>query len=361
MSVAIGDPIPLTYDPTAPYMASLESLTAAYLEASNGEVDLDDVNVTNDQFVAWYQQKTTALARAAALVAAGISTVASGPSLAITDLIQQGAGADAPGCMLFKVTLTNPPTDRPVTVDYTTEDVTAVANADYVPKSGTLTWLPGQTEQTIAVPVIARAEAVPHMLFKVVLSNPSGAGVASSVGVGDILYSHFLSTTTVTSSDTSILYGEDVTFTATVTNDDPAHSPGVGIVHFFDGDEELDKEVLVAGKATLTLHNLAAGSHSITVKYTGWQIPGYSYLKSTSAVRSCSLDLRRQRQLQGKQRRCEHFDQQGECNGRGHTLQCHQRRQAAHGDLQGYRRRNRHLGGGQQRYFEHHTHERRQL
>src|SRR5213078_1478100 len=95
------------------------------------------------------------------------------------------------------------------------------------------------TEQTIAVPILAQTEAVPHKLFKVVLTDPTGASVASSVGVGDILYSHFLTTTAVTRSAANSIYGQDVTFTATVSNADAARSPGIGMVHFFDGDVEL--------------------------------------------------------------------------------------------------------------------------
>ncbi len=284
VSLAVGDPVLLTYDPTAPYMDSLDDLGAAYVEASNGEVDPADVYVTNDQFVSYFQQKAAAAALAANLAAAGERIVDSGPSLTISPLVQQGAGADAPASMLFTVTLANPPAVGPVTVDFTTEDETALANVDYVPRSGTLTFLPGQTEQTIAVPILGQTEAVPHKLFEVVLSNPTDAGVASSVGVGDILYSHFLTATTVTSSSTEVSYGQDVTFTATVTNADAASSPGIGMVHFFDGDVELGEVALVNGQAKLTVPGLSVGSHSITVEYTGWQIPGYSYLASTSSV-----------------------------------------------------------------------------
>jgi hypothetical protein len=53
----------------------------------------------------------------------------------------------------FTVTLASAPTES-VTVTYATADGTAVANTDYTATSGTLTFAPGQTTQTIDVPIL---------------------------------------------------------------------------------------------------------------------------------------------------------------------------------------------------------------
>src|SRR5262249_58015079 len=42
----------------------------------------------------------------------------------------------------------------PVTVAYSTADVTAVAGIDYVATSGTVTFSPGETAKTITIPII---------------------------------------------------------------------------------------------------------------------------------------------------------------------------------------------------------------
>ena len=48
-----------------------------------------------------------------------------------------------------------------MTVDDATIDHTAKAGTDYVATSGTLTFNPGETNQTIGVPIWAKASPVP--------------------------------------------------------------------------------------------------------------------------------------------------------------------------------------------------------
>ena len=74
----------------------------------------------------------------------------------------------------FVVTLSSP-RNQPVTVVYATLDGTAIANSDYIPQSGTLTFAAGVTQQTIAVPVIGDTIDEPHNWFFVNLSAPTGA------------------------------------------------------------------------------------------------------------------------------------------------------------------------------------------
>ena len=67
-----------------------------------------------------------------------------------------------------------------VRVKYTTENGTAVSGTDYSTTSGVLTFRPGQTEQTISVPIVDRASAAGSRSFTVVLSSPSNATVVQS-------------------------------------------------------------------------------------------------------------------------------------------------------------------------------------
>ncbi len=60
------------------------------------------------------------------------------------------------------------------TVDYTTVDMTALAGSDYVALSGTLTFLPGEAEKLIQVPLTDDSSNEPTEQFGVALSNLVG-------------------------------------------------------------------------------------------------------------------------------------------------------------------------------------------
>jgi pimeloyl-ACP methyl ester carboxylesterase len=74
----------------------------------------------------------------------------------------------------LRVTLPGPSTDQ-VSVAYATQDASAVAGSDYVAKSGTLKFAPGQVVKTVAVRIISDIEADDQEFFEVVLSAPSNA------------------------------------------------------------------------------------------------------------------------------------------------------------------------------------------
>lgn len=79
---------------------------------------------------------------------------------------------------LFTVTLT-PLTGRTVTVNYQTTAGSATANVDFQPVSGTLTFGPRQTTQTIAVPIIGDRIDEFNETFQVLLTNPLNATIAN--------------------------------------------------------------------------------------------------------------------------------------------------------------------------------------
>ncbi len=72
-----------------------------------------------------------------------------------------------------------------VTVNYTTVNGSAVSGTDYSTTSGQLTFGPGQTEQSISVPITNRSSSAPSRSFTVVLSGPSNAEHRSVHGHGD--------------------------------------------------------------------------------------------------------------------------------------------------------------------------------
>jgi hypothetical protein len=77
----------------------------------------------------------------------------------------------ASGTMMFVVTRSGD-TAPAVQVDYTTQDGTAHASTDYVATSGTLSYGPGETMKTIAVPILGHTMLQPARSFTVTLSKP---------------------------------------------------------------------------------------------------------------------------------------------------------------------------------------------
>lgn len=100
-----------------------------------------------------------------------------------------GPGVDRFGSQLltaFTVRLSIP-SATPVTVSYATASGSAISGSDYTPVSGTLTFAPGQTSQTVLVPTLNDALVEGTETFALNLSNPVGATVTRSQGTGTIL------------------------------------------------------------------------------------------------------------------------------------------------------------------------------
>jgi hypothetical protein len=87
----------------------------------------------------------------------------------------------------FTVTISSA-ASQVLTVDYATEDGTALAGQDYVAQSGTLTFNPGETTKTINITVLGDALDELNEQFFVNLSNPSSNGkIVDDQGVGTIV------------------------------------------------------------------------------------------------------------------------------------------------------------------------------
>src|SRR6202008_421471 len=75
--------------------------------------------------------------------------------------------------------------------------------------------------------------------------------------------------TTVTSSVNPSVFGQSVTFTATVSAVAPGAGTPIGTVTFLDGGSPIGTGTLSGGIATFSTSALAAGSHTITTSYGG--------------------------------------------------------------------------------------------
>ena len=73
-----------------------------------------------------------------------------------------------------------------VTVEYTTADGSATAGEDYTRRSGTLSFAAGETEKTVAVPVLDDAVDEGEETFTLRLSDATGAVIADGTATGTI-------------------------------------------------------------------------------------------------------------------------------------------------------------------------------
>jgi hypothetical protein len=101
-------------------------------------------------------------------------------------LLDAAGGTSILNGEVFTVSLSQPSTGVG-SVNYATQDGSAVAGTDYVAASGTLIFNPGDTSQTFKVYTLPDASLGPSAAFFVNLSNASGATIKTGQGTGIIL------------------------------------------------------------------------------------------------------------------------------------------------------------------------------
>jgi chitinase len=107
------------------------------------------------------------------------------PSLSIGNVsVQEGNSGTTPAT--FTVTLSAPSAST-VTVHYTTSPGTAAAGSDFTARSGTITFAPGQTRQTVSIPVVGDTAVEGNEAFVVRLSSPVNAVIGTAQATGTIL------------------------------------------------------------------------------------------------------------------------------------------------------------------------------
>jgi len=107
------------------------------------------------------------------------------PTLSINS-VSLPEGNSGTTAFVFTVTLSAASAST-VTVNYATADGTATAPGDYAATSGTLTFAPGVTTQTVTVNVVGDTTPEGNETFTVTLSAPTNATIASGTGTGTIL------------------------------------------------------------------------------------------------------------------------------------------------------------------------------
>ena len=130
--------------------------------------------------------KDTAAADPADKVGADCETVTGLPKPALSIAgATQGEGNSGSSPLSFTVTLAKASSQQ-VTVAYATADGTATAGADYTATSGSLSFAPGETSKTIAVPIIGETLFEPDETFSMKLSTPVNAVLGTATATGTI-------------------------------------------------------------------------------------------------------------------------------------------------------------------------------
>ena len=107
-----------------------------------------------------------------------------GPSLSIGNVVvTEGDSGTTNADFTVSLSATSPQT---ITVDYVTQDASAIAAGDYISATGTVTFPIGSTSQTITILVNGDLTDETDETFDVVLSNPANASLSDSTGTGTI-------------------------------------------------------------------------------------------------------------------------------------------------------------------------------
>jgi probable HAF family extracellular repeat protein len=109
------------------------------------------------------------------------------PRISITNVSLSEGNKGQTTVLTFTVTL-SAPYDEPVTMSYSTANGTAKSGEDYVAKSGTLTFAPGETTKTITIEVKGDSKREANETFYLDLfGNSSNSLLTRSRGIGTIL------------------------------------------------------------------------------------------------------------------------------------------------------------------------------
>ncbi len=171
----------------------------------------------------------------------------------------------APGSSaVFNVNMSTP-SANPVSVDFSTTNVTAMSGSDYAATSGTLIFQPGVTSQTIIVPTIDDAEAESIETFHVSLSNPIGGVIPNPTPAVGFIFDN-----DTTNEPPLVDAGDDQTLIDADGNGSEAVTLS-GFAFDLDGSIDFAEWTLdgnVIGTTPIVNTTLPVGVHTITLTAT---------------------------------------------------------------------------------------------
>ncbi|WP_374562874.1 beta strand repeat-containing protein [Ideonella sp.] len=182
-----------------------------------------------------------------ATIGANDATAVASPLITVSD----AAAGENEGYLTFVVSLSAPSTGT-VTVNYSNSNLTAANGSDYQAQSGTLTFVPGQTTQTVLVPLLDNATAENTEFLTLNLTSATGGTIVRQYGWGSIVDNDAPSGTPVVRVSDQVVDEAAGTVTFTVTLDRP--STGTVKVDYATAD----------GTATAGSDYTASGLHTLS-------------------------------------------------------------------------------------------------
>lgn len=198
--------------------------------------------------------------------------------------VTEGDEGDPPVEAVFAVTLSQA-SPQTITVDFATEDGTAVSSTfpDFTARAGQITFAPGQTRREIRIPIAPDAFVEPNEVFRVVLSNASGALLVESEGLGTIIDNDAQIGAGGAHGSISGRKWHDLNADGVI---DPGE-PGIGGVYIYldlnnDGRIGVDEPAAITrNDGSFTIENVSPGVYAVReVVPFGWQsvFPTQAYL-----------------------------------------------------------------------------------
>jgi uncharacterized delta-60 repeat protein len=191
LSAPLGAPVSVNYATTngTALAGSDYTTTTGTLTFAAGEViRFVDVPVLGDAVAEPNETFTLNLSGSSILDGIGVGTILNDDSstLSVTDYrIAEGTGAGTTN-LVFTV-ITSATSASPITVQYATANGTATTGSDYTSAAGTLTIPANVASLAVSVPVTRDATVEPDETVLLNLSNPTGATIFDSQGVGTIV------------------------------------------------------------------------------------------------------------------------------------------------------------------------------
>ena len=182
-----------------------------------------------------------------ATIGANDSAPVAAPLITVSD----AAAGESDGYLSFVVSLGSPSTQT-VTVNYNNSNLTAANGSDYQAQSGTLTFTPGQTTQTVLIPVLDNATQESTEYFTLNLYGAVNGTVARQEGWGTIVDNDATSGTPVVRAGDVVVDEKAGTATFSITLDKPS-----------TGTVKVDCAT-ANGTATAGSDYVATGTHTLT-------------------------------------------------------------------------------------------------
>ncbi|MCG8428596.1 MAG: PQQ-dependent sugar dehydrogenase, partial [Chromatiales bacterium] len=176
--------------------------------------------------------------------------------------------------LLFPVTLSNPYT-LPVSMSYSTQNISASAGTDYTATSGSLVIPAGQGGGTISVTIHGDTDAEPNETLQLTLSNPQHAYFADNQAVGTLI------------NDDEFATGLDTrpANTTCLAGDQPSQGTSIELVNTFPGITFSTPLVMAQPPGDSSRFMVAEKAGSIRVVKDGVKL-GTPFLDITSAISS---------------------------------------------------------------------------